>query len=120
MRSNFAEKCQSYFMQCNNVSIFHFQKSQSYEKLYVSIPPFGNTELSNYYIVAAYGLAPAEILLVSRAKLAKHHIYNPWENADPGMQTTYYQSQFEQFIDDQILVHEMILALRIVLYFNDI
>ena len=26
----------------------------------------------------------------------KHHIYNPWENADPGMQTTYYQSQFEQ------------------------
>ena len=48
----------------------------------------------------------------------KHHIYNPWENADPGMQTTYYQSQFEQTIDDQI--HEMMAALIIVLYFNDI
>ena len=45
----------------------------------------------------------------------KHHIYNPWENADPGMQTIYYQSQFEQIIDDQI--HEMMVALRIVLYF---
>ena len=33
MRSNFAEKCQSYFMQCNNVFIFNFQKSQSSEKL---------------------------------------------------------------------------------------
>ena len=48
----------------------------------------------------------------------KHNIYNPWENADPGMQTTYYQSQFEQIIDDQI--HGILVALMIVLYFNDI
>ena len=48
----------------------------------------------------------------------KHNIYNPWENTDPGMQTTYYQSQFEQIIDDQ--THGMLVALRIVLYFNDI
>ena len=43
----------------------------------------------------------------------KHHISNPWENADPGMQITSYQSQFEQIIDDRI--HGMMVALRIVL-----
>ena len=46
-------------------------KSQSFEELYVSIPPSGNTELFNYSIVAAYGLAPAERLLVSGAKLVQ-------------------------------------------------
>ena len=71
IRSNFGEKCQSYFMQCNNVFIFNFQKSQSFEKLYVSIPPSGDTELFNYSIVTAYGLAPAERLLVCRAKLVQ-------------------------------------------------
>ena len=60
-----------YFMQCNNVLIFNFQKSQSFEKLYVSIPPSGNIELFNYSIVAAYGLEPAERLLVSRVKLVQ-------------------------------------------------
>ena len=55
-------------MQCNNVFIFYFQKSQSFEKLYVSIPPSGNTELFNYSIVAACGLAPAGRLLATRAK----------------------------------------------------
>ena len=56
-------------MQFNNVFIFNFQKSQSFEKLYVIIPPSGNTELFNYSIVAAYGLVPAKRLLVSRVKL---------------------------------------------------
>ena len=46
-------------MQCNNVFIFNFQKNQSFEKLHMSIPPSGNTELFKYSIVAAYGLAPA-------------------------------------------------------------
>ena len=68
IRSIFAEICQSYFMQCSNVFIFNFQKSKSFDKLYVSIPPSGNTELFNYSIVAAYGLAPAGRLLVTRAK----------------------------------------------------
>ena len=68
IRSIFAEKCQSYFMQCNNVFILNFQKNQSFEKLHMSIPPSGNTELFNYSIVAAYGLAPAGRLLVTRAK----------------------------------------------------
>ena len=54
-----------------NVFIFNFQKSQSFEKLYVSIPPSGNTELFNYSRVVAYGLAPADRLLVSRAKLVQ-------------------------------------------------
>ena len=57
-------------MQCNNVYIFNLQKSQSFELLYVIIPPCGNTELFNYSIVAAYGLVPAERLLVSRFKLS--------------------------------------------------
>ena len=68
VRFSFTEKCQSYFMQCN---IFNFQKSQSFEKLYVSIPPSGVTELFNYSIVAAYGLAQTERLLVCRAKLVQ-------------------------------------------------
>ena len=58
-------------MQCNNVFIVNFQKSQSFEKLYAIIPPSGNTELFNYSIVAAYGLVPAERLLVSRVKLVQ-------------------------------------------------
>ena len=58
-------------MQCNNVLIFNFQKSQSFEKLYVITPPSGNTALFNYSIVAAYGLVPAERLLVYRAKLVQ-------------------------------------------------
>ena len=58
-------------MQCNNVFIFNFQKSQSFDKLYVIIPPFRNTELFNYSIVTAYGLVPAERLLVSRVKLVQ-------------------------------------------------
>ena len=33
IRSHFAEKILSYFMQCNNVFIFNFQKSPSFEKL---------------------------------------------------------------------------------------
>ena len=121
IRLNFAEKCLSYFMQCNNVFIFNFQKSQSFEKLYVSIPPSGNTKPFNCSVVAAYGLAPAERLLVSGAKLVQTSITSiirAGENADPGMQTTYYQSQFEQIIDDRI--HEMMVALRVVLYSNDI
>ena len=58
-------------MQCNNVFILNFQKSQSFEKLHVSIPPSGSQELFNYSIAAAYGLAPAERLLVSRAKMVQ-------------------------------------------------
>ena len=58
-------------MQCNNVFIFNFQKSQSFEKLYEIIPQSGNSELFNYSIVAAYGLVPAERLLVSRVKLVQ-------------------------------------------------
>ena len=54
-------------MHCNNVFIFNFQKSQSFEQLHVSIPPSGNTELFNNSIVAAYGLAPAGRLLATRA-----------------------------------------------------
>ena len=46
----------------------NFQKSQSFEKLHVSIPPSGNTELFNYSIMAAYGLAPTVRLLETRAK----------------------------------------------------
>ena len=45
----------------------------------------------------------------------KHNIYNPWENADPGMQTTYYQSQFEQIIDDQIMECRWLLELYYIL-----
>ena len=71
IRSNFAENAKVILCSVKNVFIFNFQKSQSFEKLYVSIPPSGNTELFNYSIVAACGLAPSERLLVSRAKMVQ-------------------------------------------------